>query len=559
MIQRFDVDGVPALFTPVDGQLHAGLAFRAGLADESLARLGMTHLVEHLALSFHGVADNHSYSAAGDEITQFHIGGSETDVVAFLNGVCAALSDLPLHRLAVERDILTVEQHGRQPSIDEPLAGHRHGARGYGLRGYPEMGLASITPDGVRAWAARFFNRANAVLWIAGRGVPAGLRLALPDGQRQPVPVASSALPVRPAYVTGPDGVLAWNAVVRRRAAAGVFAGVLQRAMFRSLRGQAGISYVAGATHDDRGDGTTVVTATADALPEKQSAVVGGFVDVLATLRYVGADPAEVAAVVQQRCEGLAGAGRAGRLLPGQAADLLTGHPVRTAEEAGADLRTVSAADVREVAAEAWADGLLMAPGGANAGWTGLAAVPTRSPFAVTGTGYPALGDDEIRIVVGRPGVSLISGDEECVTVAFDECAAVLARPDGGRTLIGNDGLTVTIEPTLFENGPAAVARVDAHVHPGLRIDLPARDPDSIPQPPETEECCDDDCCDSDCCDGDCCSDDDCAGECCEQCCDDDCCGSDCRDGDCCSDDGCPGPCCTGGRVGRALRRLRRR
>ncbi|WP_328470780.1 insulinase family protein [Actinoplanes sp. NBC_00393] len=559
MIHYYDVDGLPVLYTATDGPLHAGIAFRVGLADEPLARRGLTHLVEHLALNFRGVADNHSYSTVGDEITYFHIGGSETEVVQFLNGVCAALSDLPVHRLPIEKDILRVEQHSQQVAVDEMLALHRHGARDFGMRGYLEMGLSNITPEVLRAWTARFFNRANAAVWISGRTLPAGLQLTLPGGYRQPVPAASSALPERPAHLSGPPGLLTWNAVVRRRPAAAVFAGVLQRAMFRSLRQQAGISYTVAAGHDTRGDGTTVLTATADALPAKQSAVVGGFVDVMASLRYVGADPAEVTAVVGQRCESIADAARQGTLLPGLVCDLLTGQPVRDAEQQLAETRAVTAEEVREVAAEAWADGLLMAPAEANAAWTGLVPVPTRSPFAVTGTAYPAIADDEIRLVVGRPGISLVSGDSDCVTVRFDECAAMLAHADGGRRLIGNDGLTVPIEPTLFENGTAVVAQVDARIHPDLRIDLPARDAEDIPQPKVEETCCDDDCCDSDCCDGDCCSDDDCAGDCCDQCCDDDCCDSDCCDGDCCSDDACQGRCCTGGRVGRALRRLRRR
>ncbi|MEU4425977.1 insulinase family protein [Actinoplanes sp. NPDC024001] len=559
MIQYYEIDGVPALFTPTDGPLHAGLAFRVGLADEPLARRGMTHLVEHLALNFRGVPDNHHHSTTGDEITYFHLGGSEKEVVPFLDGVCAALRDLPVHRLEIEKEVLRVEQNSRPAAVGDLLALTRHGARDFGMRGYPEMGLRAITADSLRDWTARFFNRANAALWISGPALPAGLRLALPDGQRQAAPAASSALLERPAHLTGPAGLLAWNAVVRRSPAAAVFAGVLQRAMFRSLRQHAGLSYTVDAAHETRGNGTSLITATADALPEKRAAAVGGFVDVLASLRYTGAEPDEVAAVVQQQCDSIADAARLGALLPGQVTDLLTGHPVRAAADQQAEVRTVTAEQVRAVAVEAWADGLLLAPCAVNAGWTGLAPVPTRSLSAVTGKTVPAIGNDDIRLVSGWWGVTLSEGDEECLTVRFEECAAMLAYGDGGRTLIGHDGITVTVEPTLFENGSARVAHIDSRTDPGLRIDLPARPADAIPQPEIEESCCDDDCCDGDCCDGDCCSDDDCAGECCEQCCDDDCCDRDCCDGDCCSDDACQGRCCTGGRVGRAMRRLRRR
>ena len=58
----------------------------------------------------------------------------------------------------------------------------RHGARDYGVAAYPEWGLPAITADDLRAWAARYFTRDNAVLWVAGDRVPAGLRLHLPAG-----------------------------------------------------------------------------------------------------------------------------------------------------------------------------------------------------------------------------------------------------------------------------------------------------------------------------------------------------------------------------------------
>jgi hypothetical protein len=45
---RTSVDGVPAFWTHAGGGMAAGLVFRVGRADESLARGGVTHLIEHL-------------------------------------------------------------------------------------------------------------------------------------------------------------------------------------------------------------------------------------------------------------------------------------------------------------------------------------------------------------------------------------------------------------------------------------------------------------------------------------------------------------------------------
>ncbi|MFC4070285.1 M16 family metallopeptidase [Actinoplanes subglobosus] len=562
MIERFEIDGVPGLFTRTDGPTRAGLAFRVGFADEPLSRHGITHLIEHLALFPLGVADYHYNGATGNEITYFHTQGGDADVVAFLHGVCRSLHDLPLHRLATEKEILRTERRGRGLSADDLLDVNRHGARDFGTHGYGELGLPAVTPDGLRRWTDWFFTRGNAAWWVAGPAMPPGLRLSLPEGVRRPPPRASSVLPTRPAFITGPAGMLAWNAGVRRHAASAVFAVVLQRAMFRSLRQESGISYTVQADYTTRGDGSAIVSASADALPEKSGAVLGGFVDVLAALRYAGVDPAEVGTVIAQECDRLAEAARRGALLPDQVLDLLSGRPVLDLPDMIAELRAVTPAQVRAIAAEAWADGLLMAPQGVRVKWAGFTKAPSTSTFAVTGAAHPAIGDPEIRLVVGQQGVSLVAGEDDQLTVTFDRCAALLAYPDGGRRLIGHDGISVPVEPTVLENAAQAVPYIDSRVHPDLRVDLPPRDPGEIPQPPSPEdddddECCDDDCCDSDCCDGDCCSSDDCAGECCETCCDDDCCPSDCRDGECCADDGCPGRCCTSLR-GR-IRRMRNR
>ncbi|BEL05248.1 hypothetical protein Q0Z83_034390 [Actinoplanes sichuanensis] len=535
MIERFEIDGIPGLFTRTDGPIGAGLAFRVGCADEPLSRHGITHLIEHLALFPLGVTDYHYNGATGDEITYFHTEGGDTDVVAFLNGVCRALHDLPLHRLATEKEILRTEQRGRGVSADHLLAVNRHGARDFGVGGYGELGLPAITPDGLRRWTDWFFTRENAALWVAGPAMPPGLRLTLPEGVRRPAPRVSSALPTRPAFVTGPPGMLAWNADVRRHAASEVFATVLQRAMFRSLRQESGISYTVQTDYTTRGNGTASVSATADALPEKSGAVLGGFVDVMASLRYVGADPAEVATVIAQECDRLAEAARRGALLPGQVFDLLTGQPVRDLPELIAAARAVTPAQVRAIAAEAWADGLIMAPQGVRVNWAGFTQAPHRSTFAVTGAEHPAISDAEIRLVVGRQGVSLTDGKEDHLTVLFDQCAALLAYPDGGRRLIGHDGISVAVEPTVLENAERAVPYIDSVIHPDLRVDLPPRDPDEIPRPAEPDDDDDDD----------------------DECCDDDCCPDTCRDGECCADDGCPGRCCTSLR-GR-LRRIRNR
>jgi len=481
MIEQIEVDGVPALLAPSNGPAHAGLAFRVGFADEPLTRRGITHLIEHLALHSTGGADYHYNGATGVEYTYFHMQGSAAELGEFLASVCVSLSDLPMGRLATEKDLLQAEANGRNSGSAATMALWRHGARDYGMSSYPEWGLPAITEDDLRDWATRYFTRENAVLWLAGTDVPTGLRLDLPSGARRPLPGRSSALRQTPAWFGGSSGVLVWDAEVPRAARSAVFAGVLDRAMFRELRKEGGISYAAQAGYEPLGAGRAMVTAVADALPEMQGALLGGFVDVLAGLRVGRVDEAEVATVVRKRVEALLHAEEQGARLPGQALNLLVGRDVQSADAAVAELRAVGLAAVVEVAGEASASGLLMTPH-ERADWAGFTAAPDRSEAAVAGVDYASREQGGAHLIVGSEGVSIAS-ERACVTVRFDGCAIVRAWPDGGRHLVGLDGLMVAVEPTLYEGADDVAERLDALVPAALRVDQPPRDPDRVPKP----------------------------------------------------------------------------
>jgi len=96
VIRETEVDGVQTLLVPAKGPIRAGLTFRVGLADETLPYTGITHLTEHLALFRHGVRDYHYNGVTTTSTTTFHLEGSADDVVAFLEGVCRSLADLPV-------------------------------------------------------------------------------------------------------------------------------------------------------------------------------------------------------------------------------------------------------------------------------------------------------------------------------------------------------------------------------------------------------------------------------------------------------------------------------
>ena len=486
MIQELDTDGVPTLLAPTGGPMRAGLTFRVGTADETLARHGITHLLEHLALAPLGTADYHFNGATAPVFTTFHMQGSEQDIATFLTAVCANLSDLPTGRLGVEKDILRTEWSSQGGAATDDIALWRYGARDFGLSSYPEWGLDRLTAEDLREWAARWFTRENAVLWIAGDRVPAGLRLALPSGTRQPVPAASSALPSTPAYFVNGSRAVVLDAVVRRRTAASVFADVLERELFRALRQDAGLSYTTNTGYEPRGDGQATLRAIADALAEKQDAVLGGFIDVLAKLRVGRIEQGDLDAALARRVEMLAVTEIDAARLPECAFNLLTGEPNLSIDEHRAALKAVTLAELHEVAQEVCASALLMVPDGTRADWAGFTAAPTSSESVAAGTTYYSRdGDGQLR--VGPEGVSYLD-DGAPLTVGYADCAVMLAWPDGARQLIGPDAIVLHIEPTLFDVHPAAMNVIDIGVPADRQVAMPPRDPESIPQPRAVRE-----------------------------------------------------------------------
>ncbi|MFD9001267.1 M16 family metallopeptidase [Streptomyces sp. NPDC059582] len=482
LISHTTTQGVPTLYAPRPGEITAGLFFRVGRADETLATAGITHLVEHLALHRLGLSDLHYNGATSNTYTLFHVTGSEEEVVSYLNSVCAALRDLPLARLETEREILRTEAASRNGGPGSQLPLWRYGAQSYGLTSYNELGTWDLTADQIRHWAETRFTRDNAVLWLTSDRVPEGLDLTLPAGTRHPAPVATSALPTTPAYIHGDDGHVVFNAVLPRSTAAAVFADVLGRALFQDLRQEGGYSYSAEADYSPRDADWATLTAYADALPKKQDAVVGGFVDTLARLRAGRIEQSELDSARAKMLKMYDTPDLGAATVPSYALGLLLGHRILSPEQHRAELTAVTITDLRDVARAAWANGLLQVPG-RGADWAGFTLAPQYSQDALTGTRHQSLEDDRVTLVIGAAGVSLITPGGP-ITVGYDSCAAMTTRPDGARSLTGRDGFCVSIEPTLYRGvTPERIATVDASVPPAAVVHMPARAPEQIPRP----------------------------------------------------------------------------
>ncbi|MGH1555891.1 hypothetical protein ACRAWF_40865 [Streptomyces sp. L7] len=328
--------------------------------------------------------------------------------------------------------------------------------------------MRGLRPEDVRHWTQTWFTAGNVVLWIAGERFPAGLTLKLPPGARHPLPAVTSALPTTPAhFADGQGGVLLDSVVtdttaarlLRRRPGARNSPAPCARRTATPTRPPP--------TTPPAATATPLLTAFADSLPAKQDAVLGGFVDVLAALQAGRIAPADLEAVRARADAGLRR--RPTRPYgdsPGAAEDLLAGRAPRGLDELRHELWSVTPGQLHAVALEAAGTALLQVPSGHSASWAGYAEAPVRSTYAVTGRRFEAVAKDGSALVVGDDGVSVTvrgrDGGDLAVTVPYRSCAAVLSWPDGGRRLIGTDGLAVSVEPGLYGVDAHTMAMLDA-------------------------------------------------------------------------------------------------
>lgn len=174
------MDGVPVVHFPSDqGITDVILAFGVGQRDETLATQGTLHALEHLVMDSVRRTPIEINASVESSITVFTAKGSPGLVGSFLTGVCRALVDPSLDRLAAEAKVLAAE------GLDEsgtPLGQARFGLRDLGLRGAPGPGPTAVTPTNVHE-VSRWFVSSNCVLLVDGV-LPEGLLLPLAPGRR---------------------------------------------------------------------------------------------------------------------------------------------------------------------------------------------------------------------------------------------------------------------------------------------------------------------------------------------------------------------------------------
>lgn len=481
-LRSTEVDGVPVYWVPGERRMRAGLWFRAGLADESLPAHGWLHLLEHLALHDRGSIRVPVNGYVSMLHTSFDVEGEPDDVAAFLQTVCQWLSAPDFAELEHERRVLRAESATRAGGAVATHLLWRYGAQGPGLAGYDEFGLHSAGPDQLRRLAAEAFCRGNAVLALTGPP-PAGLRLPLNDGAHWPINPAVPCEQPLPGGFGGRPGAVAVSGVLPRSTAAAALTRAVQRGLEGGFRHGAGVGYSGWSSYELVDADHAMLTAGMDILPEALPRVVPETTAVLRRLRDRGVDPGDLHDDLQHELRRLK-TEPAENWLPFLAArDVLYGRPPTDRDRLAAEVEAVTVDDVQQAARTMWNSLLLsVEPAGSGDPQLSWHNAPPPSRSRPTGQQYKLVGSPVAKgaLVVGRSGAHVATAAGES-SASYDELAAVLAYPDGGRVLIRRDGYQVPIEPTLWKGGQEATATVDASTAPALRVPMPAREPDEIP------------------------------------------------------------------------------
>jgi predicted Zn-dependent peptidase len=481
--ERSRVDEVPVFWTESGDEMLAGLVFRVGRADESLARGGITHMIEHLALYPLGADAGRHYNGQVDAVTTTFVRrGRPEEITGFFRAVCANLRELPTGRLEGERQVLRTEADGRQAGTTGLPFIERYGADTYGLPYYPEYGISAIQAPDLKPWSDRYFTRGNAALWIAGGPPPDGLALDLPGGPAVPAPRPAGQPPRTPAYANAPVRGVAWSALVGRSPAAQAYAAILDRRLRRELRHEQALAYSPSVGYAFRDEQLAHVLAVVDGLPEVRSLLVSAFIREVERLEEKDVSEDELRSAIDSLGPNTGTARGAAQWVTSAARNAIMGRPVRSVAAWEESLAAVSVAQVREVAREAMASSLFVLPQGSvpHRPFTWLSGC---SDTAVAGHRIRSADSplDPARLVVGADGVSLVRG-QAITTVRAAECAALLRWSDGARQFIGRDGAVIRVEPGLWRLKNQA-SRLDAMVPADRQVAMPYRDQATAPRP----------------------------------------------------------------------------
>lgn len=454
--RRTSVCGVPVLSLDVPGPLWAELTFRVGVVDERLPSRGISHLVEHVAMSrlIQSFGAHERINAQVDPWhTRFAVTGNADEVAGFLAAIGDSLSRLPIERLDHERQVLRTEAANKTGGSVKSMWSRRFGPTGMGLVDYEEFGLRWLDADHAGRWAAANFTAENAILWVSGP-VPENVRLDLPHGERKPLPEPRPLPLTTPAMYQQGDRWVAMSMLGARSAGLLCGAQILDGRLRERLRHDQSVAYETNARYQRIGRLTAEVTCFADSLGPNSARAADALVEVVRRLAEDGPTPEEIAAVVAEgkraRQHPAAGLG----VLNSLAVQELDGVETKPLDELESDVENLTAVDVTSALRTALPSAILGVPEKGPSSVAGFTPVPKSAGSPVRGTEVrpmPGAGHADF-IHFSNDGISLTLPNRTTIGIQWAEVLAALWWSDGRRTLIGPHGGGIRIRPAEWQN-----------------------------------------------------------------------------------------------------------
>jgi predicted Zn-dependent peptidase len=471
---------VPVFWAEVPGPLRAMLIFRVGVVDETLHTHGITHLVEHLVMAplvGGGEAPRPRVNASVDShTTRFMAMGSADEVADFISSVCSSLSELSTDHLDHEKRVLATEEANSNYGTRKSIWLWRFGASGLGLGDYPELGLRWLGAESVTEWAHSYFTADNAAVWISG-AIPDGLALALPRGERKPIPRVRHLPRDTPALYREGDRWVLLSLVGDRAPAMSLATEVLASRLMAVLRHRESLAYETKANYVRLDPFTAEVSAFADTLAANAGQAAQIMVEEVRRLSEEAPSPDELAPILtewrstQQSDE--SGLRRLERAAIAELEDL----GAQTADEIEAKIEALRPEELTQAIADALPSAYLAIPHGVRDAFPGFTPIPAGNGERIRGKQFnPAPGFFEV-INYSDDGISLQGKGENVVVFRWEEVAAACWWSDGRRLITGLNGLSLGILPSMWTNAPALLEVLRVHVPPDRWVPMDDAEP----------------------------------------------------------------------------------
>jgi hypothetical protein len=365
------------------------------------------------------------------------------------------------------------------------MLSERFGAKSYGLAGWPEFGMWTVDGDALLEWAARWFTRGNAAGWVVGPE-PLRVELPLPVGDRMPPPMPAGLPATFPAITRQAARIVGAAAVVPRSIVATLAHRVMTGKLQDVLRFEMGASYHVLPVSLSLTADVGWLSMTSDLSDSRMKETVQRFIAVLKDVATRGPVEEELD---RHRSATVASLDAHGWEI-GLADAMVFSELFGSVRAPRAKLRdaylSISVDQVRALAGAVVSGALYQVPAGLDIELDGI---KPRSRWSSWGAHEgmkferePRLAGPHEQFVLDEQGMTVWVGSGP-LSVEWARVAAMLCWADGGRRVLGEDGMCINVVPTGVKRGRELVTAIDARVPPALCVLLGKRLCPPVPPP----------------------------------------------------------------------------